>query len=50
MIYYDKKGYENLRDRVLWLQNLWKRRKMAELKLLAGALVLISLLYLVWRD
>ena len=51
MAYYDRKRYEELRDQILWLQKLWNRgKKMAELKLLAGALVLISLLYLVWRD
>ena len=27
-----------------------KEKKMTELKILAGALVLISLLYLIWRD
>tara|TARA_R110002012_G_scaffold288275_1_gene480920 strand:- start:38 stop:193 length:156 start_codon:yes stop_codon:yes gene_type:complete len=51
MIYYDKKGYEDLRDSVLWLERLWKRgRQMVELKAIAGALVLISVLYFIWRD
>ena len=51
MAYYDRKRYEELRGQILWLQNLWNRgKKMAELKLLAAALVLFGVLYFVWRD
>lgn len=51
MAYYDRKRYEELRNQILRLQDFWERRKnMLEFKALIGALVLISVLYLIWRD
>tara|TARA_Y100000593_G_scaffold5293_1_gene10431 strand:- start:868 stop:1023 length:156 start_codon:yes stop_codon:yes gene_type:complete len=51
MIYYDKEGYENLRDSVLWLEKKWKgTRSMTVIKLLVITLAAIAIIHYIWSD
>ena len=51
MIYYDRKGYENLRDLVLWLEKKWKgARNMTVIKFLVITLAAIAIIHYIWSD
>ncbi len=47
MIYYDRKGYENLRDAVFKLEDLWKKMPLKEF-IMKSALCLASFIIIGW--